>query len=200
MAFLGFLSQAFIEFIFIAAYYVPGTLPGRGTYQWIGQARHPTFVELPLESPLMALCLWIHRTCREPDILSHIWHQQIPRESLQYKTLSLTKMGASCQQRPCFLLLGVSQACVCVLSHLSVWLFATPWSSACRAPLSMGFSRQEYWSGLLALLQAIFPTQGSNPCLFHLLHWQVGSLLLAPPYLPQIILNPMPKNTRCWVD
>ena len=29
-----------------------------------------------------------------------------------------------------------------------VWLFATPWTVACLAPLSMGFSRQEYWSGL----------------------------------------------------
>ena len=28
-----------------------------------------------------------------------------------------------------------------------VQLFATPWSVACQAPLSMGFSRQEYWSG-----------------------------------------------------
>ena len=26
--------------------------------------------------------------------------------------------------------------------------FATPWTAACQAPLSMGFSRQEYWSGL----------------------------------------------------
>ena len=35
-----------------------------------------------------------------------------------------------------------------------------------------GFSRQEYWSGLPCLLQGIFLTQGSNPCLLHLLHWQ----------------------------
>ena len=28
------------------------------------------------------------------------------------------------------------------------WLLATPWSAAYQAPLSMGFSRQEYWSGL----------------------------------------------------
>ena len=35
--------------------------------------------------------------------------------------------------------------CVCVLSH--VQLFATPWTVAHQAPLSMGFSRQEYWSG-----------------------------------------------------
>ena len=32
------------------------------------------------------------------------------------------------------------------LSH--VWLFPTRWTSAYQAPLSMGFSRQEYWSGL----------------------------------------------------
>ena len=29
-----------------------------------------------------------------------------------------------------------------------VWLFATPWTAACPAPRSIGFSRQEYWSGL----------------------------------------------------
>ena len=32
------------------------------------------------------------------------------------------------------------------LSH--VQLFATPWAVACQPPLSMGFSRQEHWSGL----------------------------------------------------
>ena len=32
------------------------------------------------------------------------------------------------------------------LSH--VWLFVTPWPIVCQAPLSLGFSRQEYWSGL----------------------------------------------------
>ena len=30
----------------------------------------------------------------------------------------------------------------------SVWLFVTPWTTACQAPLSMEFSRQEHWSGL----------------------------------------------------
>ena len=38
---------------------------------------------------------------------------------------------------------------VCVLTHFShVQLFATPWTVARQAPLSMGFSRREYWSGL----------------------------------------------------
>ena len=60
---------------------------------------------------------------------------------------------------------------VCVLSHFShVQLFVTPWTVAHQALLSMGFSRQEYWSGLPCLLQGIFPTQGSNPGLLGLLH------------------------------
>ena len=35
-----------------------------------------------------------------------------------------------------------------VKSLSRVWLFATPWTSAYQAPPSMGFSRQEYWSGV----------------------------------------------------
>ena len=36
-----------------------------------------------------------------------------------------------------------------LLSHFRcVWLFATLWTVAHQTPLSMGFSRQEYWSGL----------------------------------------------------
>ena len=37
---------------------------------------------------------------------------------------------------------------MCVLSFSHILLFETPWAIACQAPLSMGFSRQEYWSGL----------------------------------------------------
>ena len=38
-----------------------------------------------------------------------------------------------------------------------VWLFATPWTVAHQAPPFMGFSRQEYWSGLS------FPSPGDLP-------------------------------------
>ena len=37
---------------------------------------------------------------------------------------------------------------VCAYSLSCVWLFVTPWTVAHQAPLSMGFSRQEYWTGL----------------------------------------------------
>ena len=68
-----------------------------------------------------------------------------------------------------------------------VQLFATPWTIAHQAPLSMGFSRQEYWSECQALLQGIFPTQGSN---WHLLHLQRkgDSLLLVPPGKTLLVL------------
>ena len=38
--------------------------------------------------------------------------------------------------------------CIHAQSLSCVWLFATPWTVAHQAPLSMGCSRQEYWSGL----------------------------------------------------
>ena len=46
--------------------------------------------------------------------------------------------------------------CMCVLVS-RVQLFVTPWTIACQGPLSMGFSRQEYWSRLP------FPSPGNVP-------------------------------------
>ena len=75
---------------------------------------------------------------------------------------------------------GKARVCVSVLSRISrVRLFATLWTIACQAPLPMGFSRQEYWSGLTFPPQGIFPTHGSNPRLRGLLHWQAEFLPLS---------------------
>ena len=53
-----------------------------------------------------------------------------------------------------------------MLSSFSrVQLVAIPWTVAHQIPLSMGFSRQKYWSQSHALLQETFLTQGSTPCL-----------------------------------
>jgi len=41
--------------------------------------------------------------------------------------------------------------------------FATPWTVACQAPRSMGFSRQEYWSGLPFLSLGDLPNSGIEP-------------------------------------
>ena len=70
--------------------------------------------------------------------------------------------------------------CAWVLSRLScVLLFATPWTVAPQAPLSMGFPRQDTEVGCHAHLQGVFPTQGSTPHLLHLLNRQAGSLALS---------------------
>ena len=62
-----------------------------------------------------------------------------------------------------------------MLSHIQ--LFLTPWTTAQQAPLSMEFSRQEYWSSSILgiLLQGIFPTPWSNPRFWLLPHWQADS-------------------------
>ena len=44
-----------------------------------------------------------------------------------------------------------------------VQLFATPWTVAYQASLSMGFSRQEYWSGLPFLSPRDLPDPGIKP-------------------------------------
>ena len=48
-------------------------------------------------------------------------------------------------------------------SVVCVRLFATPWTVACQAPLSMGFSRQEYWSGLPFPFPGGLPNPGIEP-------------------------------------
>ena len=73
----------------------------------------------------------------------------------------------------------------CVLNLFShVQFFKTLWTVAHQAPLSMRFSRQEFWSGLPCLPSRDLPVQGSNLHLLCLLYWQVGSLPLAPPGKP----------------
>ena len=50
-----------------------------------------------------------------------------------------------------------------VKSLSRVRLFATPWTVAYRAPLSMGFSRQEYWSGVPFPSPGYLPDPGIEP-------------------------------------
>ena len=69
-----------------------------------------------------------------------------------------------------------------VLCHFSsVQFFATPWTVAHQASLSIEFSRQEYWTGLSCPPPGDLPDPGIEPAsLTSNLHWQVGSLPLGP--------------------
>ena len=75
-----------------------------------------------------------------------------------------------------------------------VRLSATLQIVAHQAPLSMAFSKQEYWSGL-ALLQEIFPTQGSNPRLSCLLRWR--HVPLVPPGKLPVLFKDALFNIHC---
>ena len=58
----------------------------------------------------------------------------------------------------------IELACACMLSSFSgVGLFVTLKTIACQAPLSMGFSRQEYWSGLPSPLPGDLLHPGTEP-------------------------------------
>ena len=62
-----------------------------------------------------------------------------------------------------------------------VRLCATLWTAACQAPLSMRFSRQEYWSVLPHSPPGHLPNSGFEPAsVTSHLHWQMGFLPLAP--------------------
>ena len=78
--------------------------------------------------------------------------------------------------------------CVCMFSHVP--LFVAPWTIALHAPLSMDFSRQEYWSRLSFPAPGIFPAQRSNLHLLHPLCWQEDSLPL----------RHLGSHCRLWVE
>ena len=66
-------------------------------------------------------------------------------------------------------------------SHLVVFNSVTPWTAAHQAPLSMGLSRQEYWSGVPLPPPGDLPDPGTeyrSPSL------QADSLLSEPPGRP----------------
>ena len=75
------------------------------------------------------------------------------------------------------------------------WLFVTWWTVTCQASLSMGFSRQEYWSGLPFPPPGALPDSGIKPSFLCLLHWQVGSSPLAPSGKPYIYIT-----TCIWTE
>ena len=87
------------------------------------------------------------------------------------------------------MMLAVVASCVhAKLFQLCLTLWDPLWTIDCKVLLSMGFSRKNTGVGCHVLFQEIIPTQGLNLCLLCLLHWQVGSLPLASPEKPRIVL------------
>ena len=77
------------------------------------------------------------------------------------------------------------------MSLSSVLLFVISWTVAHQAPLSMGFSRQEYWSGLPFPSPGDLPNpriESGSPAL------QADSLLSEPPGKPPKLPQPSPES------
>ena len=108
------------------------------------------------------------------------WSKQLLREKRTLTLILLPNGDAEGSQNlpyltftlGCFSYIYKSLLC----SH--VWLFATLWTVARQAPLSMGFSRQEYWSGLSCPPLGDLPKPGIEPRCSTL---QADSLLSEPP-------------------
>ena len=74
---------------------------------------------------------------------------------------------------------------VCMLSCFSpVRLCVTLWTVACQAPLSLGFSRQDYWSGLPCPPPGDLPNLGAEPMSLMTPALGDGILPLMPPGKP----------------
>ena len=85
----------------------------------------------------------------------------------------------------------------CLRSHFSrVRVFATLGTVSRHAPLSMGFSRQEYWIELPFPPPGDLPNPGIQPGLLSLLHWEASSLPLAPP--GKLLAAPEVPDTEKW--
>ena len=85
------------------------------------------------------LTRWVSRGWRHPS--------KVPREGVWSWGAWVRPFCRACSHEN-WVLCGID-VCVCCAQSLSrVRLFGTPWNVALQAPLSMGFSRQEYWGRL----------------------------------------------------
>ena len=117
------------------------------------QAAVPTFNSWLLHSPGSPWC-WHHLSLPTPQAWK--WDDHLKAHQFLGRLSTFSHLGFPFIQFPIHIYLPICSTWhlsfflfiyVCeLLSH--VQLFATPWTVAHQAPLFMGFSRQEYWSGL----------------------------------------------------
>ena len=120
------------------------------TYKWY----HAVFNFLYLAYSIQHNAFKVHPCCcKWQGLLSLSWLNNIPLHSSVCRYIHSSVY-------PVYIYLSN----VCVLNCFSrVQLCVIPWTVACQAPLSMGFSRQEYWSGLLCLPPGDLPDPGTEP-------------------------------------
>ena len=124
-------------------------------------------------SQLAAAFLWTESRCARHVSCTQLRHRQLPSSwslvcapvNFWNSFFHIAKITYNMDTN--------TNVCVCcaMLSCFSrVRLFVTVWTVAYQAPLSMGFSRQEYWSGLPRPPPGDLSVPGIDSCLLHLLH------------------------------
>ena len=146
-----------LPFTFPPAFPRPHTLPCLPLCPRYLPPLAPVFLQSSLSVPRAPLKAQSPATCNPIPWHSLLFSNQsqdfIPSHCCAWTNLTPWILGLLPWTRPA------------VLSR--VQFSVTPWTVAFQASLSMGFSRQEYWSGLLCCPPGIFLTQGSNPGLPH---------------------------------
>ena len=93
-----------------------------------------------------------------------------------FKSYSLVEINSANTKYPLWYM------CLCLVARFNrVRLFLTPWTIAHQTPLSTGFSRQEYWSGLPCPPPGDLPDPGIKPASPVSPALQVDSLSIEPP-------------------
>ena len=92
----------------------------------------------------------------------------------------------------------VSMKKVKVKSLSCVQLFGTPWAVAPQAPRSMGFSRYEYWSGLLFPSPGDLPDPGIEPGSLESPELAGGFFTSAPPGMPRNLAKQLKTKLACF--
>ena len=90
-------------------------------------------------------------------------------------------------------------ACAVLSCFSNIWFFATPWTITHQAPLSIGLSKQEYWSGLPCPPPGDLPDPGTEVTSPRSLASQVDSLPLAPPVEPSIYYTITLRCVYMWM-
>ena len=98
-------------------------------------------------------------------LLRSLWTQMA---RITYLLFGMSFIPSASQRNPDFALgnhtFPTLSSYACLLNCFSrVWLFVTPWTVAHQGPWSMGFSRQEYWSGLPCSPLGELPNPGTEP-------------------------------------
>ena len=108
---------------------------------------------------------------------SNILYYKVHTSELPSSPLFTSYSSSPDQTKEEEMFLRLKMVCVPSLSHAQ--LFVTPWTSVHQVPLSMGFPRQEYWSGLpFSCSRASSQPRDLTCVCLHFLHWQADSLPL----------------------